>query len=86
MSPPSGVTALARHPSRFDLRGICLLGDKTVIPALMDKEASDASWPGVQVLVAAPHSPVYTPIVERERNVTDRVSQVPATNTALGDE
>ena len=63
-----------------------LLGNKAVIPALMNEKASNTSRPRVQVLVTAPHSPVYTPIVERERNVTDRVSQVPATNTALGDE
>ena len=62
------------------------LGNKTVVPALMDKKASNTSRPGVQVLVTAPHSTVHTPVVEREGNVADRVSQIPTANAALYDE
>ena len=53
-------------------------------PLLVDKESANASRTRVEVLVGAPDGEVDVPVVQPERHVADRVSQVDSNGDALG--
>ena len=57
--------------------------DREVRPPGVHEEAADAARPGVEVLVRAPDGEVDVPVVQRERDVADRVREVPAAHAAL---
>jgi hypothetical protein len=50
---------------------------------LVDKQTSNAPGSRVEVFVRTPDSEVHLPVMQLQRNVTYRVSQVPADNAAL---
>ena len=49
----------------------------------MNKAASYAAWPTVEILITAPHSEVGPPIVKMQRNVSGSMGQIESDNAAL---
>ena len=54
-----------------------------VIPFLMNKNPGNTAWTRIEVLVRAPYSEVDIPIMQRERDVSDGMSEIPAAHTSL---
>src|SRR5690606_33581903 len=57
-----------------EVEGLCV--------SLMNEAAADRAWPRVEILVAAPHGEIDVPIVQRERNIADRMRQIEAAGAA----
>lgn len=49
----------------------------------MHEKTADDTWPAVHVLIVAPCCKVDVPIVELERHIANRVSQVPADRNTI---
>src|SRR5690554_1660161 len=62
MAPPSG------KPLQIGLMGMFL----------MDKDSSDVTWPGIEILVTAPSSKVHPPFMEPQRNIANRMGKIKA--------
>ena len=52
--------------------------------SLMHKEATDGTWPSVEVLVGAPGSHIHVPIMEVEGDIASSMRQVKPHVASLG--
>src|SRR5215472_1434581 len=75
MTPPAG------EPRSRDAAGVAGARLRARV-ALMHEAAADGTGSAVQILVAAPHGEVRAAVMQRERQVTDGVSEIEAHETA----
>lgn len=53
------------------------------MPFLVYKQARDSAWARIEVLVSTKNGEVRVPVMHRQGNVSNGVSEIPSTDTTL---